>query len=337
MKTYLLIIVLGWALSPIPIIAEEQAGPELPKAEELREEVPPGTYDLEILENLKDITKILPLKTTALKDVAPEFFVEAPANLTWEQALSTANKDYAEDRDKRALYLSKFLVKGAPVSRLGELNLREMGNNASTGGGRGVTLGLAIEEEEERTSDWPGLGSVKFKPIKARATFSFWCSHGEWIEVDGKRILDRGQSVLHGRPTLCIPDLKYRERVYKKLSFDHENRLSSFYFRSEPDKLGAVYEIGGNCSGKDGAEFYWASLRYKDQSKAAEVLSLSQLLGVTERTVADLKTGKTKYRDIYQNGRLAKRLYYKEIREAAGTQTVIDRVKEFESPPIDNR
>ena len=151
----------------------------------------PGKFDDRAIDCLRESTQILKLRATTLKEVAPAYFVAGTENLSWEEAVARADREFGNDGDRRALFLRKFLPDGSPVERLAELKLPDMGFSTGTGSGHSKTYGLGVTWKEESVTleeepmpnardaktKKPGF-VAKVRTPKAKATLSFWVSPG---------------------------------------------------------------------------------------------------------------------------------------------------------------
>ncbi len=64
----------------------------------------PGKHDSEALRLRRSMSEAIPLRTTALKDIAPEFAVEKQDGLTWEEAVAEASARFGRRQPRRAAF-----------------------------------------------------------------------------------------------------------------------------------------------------------------------------------------------------------------------------------------
>jgi hypothetical protein len=279
---------------------------------------------------LREATRTLRLRRTTLKECAPRYAVHAPKGLEWADALAYADARFGGDKVRRALFLRKHYARGQPVSSLRALGLAPAGASFFMGSGR--TWELVVVEPEKRPGGAP-RGSWE-----APVTIGVSASHGEWAADDatGERRLDRGKSVLFGPPTLTIRGVKLRDITFDSLTFDAADKLISFTFSTDADDASETKEsflIGGNTTGEDGSDFYWAYVR-DAEGETIEIRNYDEDLFVTLRSVMKPGSAETIYADKYLNGVPYERVFY---RYANGAGNIVRRVRfRLPEPSVDD-
>jgi len=81
-------------------------------------------YDAQILTAIKASGQIVKLRKTRLKDIAPQFWVEAAPKLSWTEALQVASLRFKDNPTKRVLFLAAYLKKDDPASRISEMQIQ---------------------------------------------------------------------------------------------------------------------------------------------------------------------------------------------------------------------
>src|SRR4030095_4579130 len=81
----------------------------------------PGQHDEEGAKLLQRMSQVIPLRTTRLQTVAPEFAIEKRAGLTWADAVAEADSEYGKKDPKRFAFLRRYLAAGSPEINLADL------------------------------------------------------------------------------------------------------------------------------------------------------------------------------------------------------------------------
>lgn len=252
----------------------------------------PGSHDKEALRLLQQMTQALPLRTTTLKTIDSSFAVEKEPGLSWDQAVAAANMRYGTRQPERAAFLRKYLGQGSPESNLSELQLPEYGVGMTTGSGRskGFVIGL---------------------PDQPTAII--------WFSIANDRLV--------GEPTLTLTNSTVDGVVYSHLDFDLQDRLISALLQAPLDSRRLT--LGQNLSGKGGVNFYHATFHAGDRGgmDESESIHYSPEMVITERRVQ--MPNQLRYREVYEEGRLRKRLHYAERQVAGGTETYVKKEDVF--------
>ena len=274
----------------------------------------PGEHDEEAVRLLRTMDKVLPLRTTKLKDLAPEYVVEKNEGLGWAEAVAEAQTRYGSRQPGRAVFLSKYLVKGASPACLGDLQLPEAGY--STGTGSGWSKSFLFGPVVELTGRTGLLISPVEKPV-ARITV--------WISGDG---------VLVGDAAFELMNFQTGGMTFDFISFDAAERVSGWNSQSRLTVPGkGNRSLGANLSGDAGVSHYWAWFTAEDGD--SEMITFTPELIIKERRVtikgpaAEPKSIAKNYCETYQNGSLKKRLHYGERHTKDGTETIVVREEKF--------
>ena len=236
----------------------------------------------------------IPLRTTSLLTIAPEFVVEKRAGLSWGEAVAEANSRFGQRQPHRAAYLRKYLGDGSPESHLAELQLESSRSGASTGSSRSI-------------------GFVFGPADKPTATITVWLAH-------------RGP--LQSEPILSLSTATVGGVVYSYLSFDSSDRLTSAARQLPANSKGATFTVGQNTSGRGEVNFFW--VRISAREGGSESINYTPELVIRERSVST--PGQLDFREVYENGMLRRRLHYNTRQVAGGTQSYVEREESFPSP-----
>lgn len=252
----------------------------------------PGSHDKEALHLLRQMTQALPLRTTTLKQVATSFAVDKQPGLTWDQAVAAANMRYGSRQPERAAFLRKYLERGSPESNLSELQLPEYGVGMTTGSGRSKGFVIGLPEEPSAII---------------------------WFSIANDKLV--------GAPTLTLTSATVDGVVYGNLNFDLADCLTSAHLQVPLNSRRLT--VGQNTSGKGGVNFYHATFSAGDRSAMddSESIHFSPEMAITERWVQ--MPNQLRYREVYEKGRLRKRLHYAERQVAGGTETYVKKEDDF--------
>jgi hypothetical protein len=265
----------------------------------------PGQYDEFIQKELRRIMQAAPLHTTTVRDVAPEFVVEKVEGLSWEQALAEAERRFGEHQPERALFLRKYLAKGAPESQLEELHWPDRGLGFQSGPNLFVSLDWHGPEKakapaagtdrqpKDAVASAPPARDIRFarimEPVLAR--------------IDTSVVSQK----LSAEASLAFPDRQFKGITFKILSFDEEDRLVWTLAEVSAGPGGPTIQL--TCSanskfGEPGVHFYQASL--SDPSGNHETLEYNADLELQMRWVQK-QPWKMSYHETYEHGRLRQR------------------------------
>ncbi len=260
-------------------------------------------YEEPVLRLLDEATRVVRQRETTVKDCAPEYHVEAPEGLGWAEALAHADGEFGTDKVKRALFLRKYYRAGQPAGELFKLGLRPTGGYTSTGGGHSLELVL-VEGQSPDEGQTPAF-------VAPAATIGTWVTHGEWVtnEATGERKLDSTKSVLFGPPRLSLRDVKVKGITFSSLAFDVGDKLISFSFTRDDPRMKVSFTIGGNTTGRDNSDFYWAYVK-DSNGETIETRHYDEDLVVSRRSVREPGSSETRYADVYVNGVPYERFFY---------------------------
>lgn len=241
-----------------------------------------GAHDTEVAKLLREMARVLPLRTTQLRKIAPDFAVEKTEGINWPAAVAEADKHYGTHQPGRAAFLRKYLGKGSSEDQLKQLQIA-----------RGVSIGGA--------GSWGASYDIgpAGKPI---GTIGAWISDGKLVEM----------------PTLGVKNATVEKIDYSDLIFDAHDMLISADRHLPPDSEGVRIVLGENTSGTGGTNFFWVQITTAHGE--SETISYNPDLTIKERTVNG--TGKQDYREVYDHGKLSRRTYYKTRTSAGGLQEV---------------
>ena len=250
----------------------------------------PGEHDKEALRLLRAMSVAIPLRTTSLPKIAPDFAVEKDAGLAWNEVVAVANSRFGQRQPERAAFLRKYLGKGSPEVQLGELQLSVSGMSTRTGGGasRGFVFGPVA---------------------KPTATITVWIAQDQLID----------------EPTLGLTTATIEGVVYSNLVFDLSDHLISANRQLPPNANGATLSVGQNTSGAGGVNFFWVQI--SAPGGASESINYTPDLVIRERWVN--APGQLDFREVYENGILRKRVHYNKRQVEGGTQSYIEREEKF--------
>jgi hypothetical protein len=236
------------------------------------------------------MSRAIPLRTTSLQKIAPEFVVEKHVGLMWSEAVAEANSRFGPRQPERAAFLRKYLGKGSAEIQLAELQLPISGGSTITGGG--ISRGFV------------------FGPVdKPTAEITVWTAQGKLI----------------GDPTLDLTTVTVEGVVYRELSFDVGDRLISTNLYLPPNSKGATIVAGQNTSGEGGVNYFWVSISAPGDE--SELISYTPDLVIKERRVST--PGHRDFREVYENGILRRRMHYNKRQVEGGTQSYIEREERF--------
>ncbi len=253
-----------------------------------------GEMDQEALRLLRIMSQSLPLRTTTLQQIAPEFVVAKSAAPTWSDALADANARFGPRQPQRAAFLRKYLERGSSEADLDELGLHLSlaSGGAVTGAGSSKTLAFGPAEEPT-------------------ATLMVWIAQGKLID----------------RPTLSLPGVKIEGVDYCYLTFDVNDRLISAARILPEAQTGSkrLLVVQENTTGEGGVNYYSASIA--GAAGESESIDFTPDLVIKTRWVTF--PSHESYHESYENGRLRKRTHNKDRQVANGTENYIDRVETF--------
>jgi hypothetical protein len=230
----------------------------------------PGEHDKEAAQSVRAMAQALPLSTTTLQKIAPEFAVEKVPGLSWEEALAAAEKQFGHRQPARAAFLRKYLTKGSPMAQLVELQLSD------TGGPR-----------------FDGLRHYWFSsPINSKA----------YIEV---RLVD---GKLAAEPELELGDRKLDGVFYPFLRFDAADHLiAAGHHILLTDEKGKGWIDESTTPAIAGAP-YSVTLNYFDGT-GSETIYYTPEFVIRHRDVINPEQP-SYYRDDFEKGVLRKRVHY---------------------------
>jgi hypothetical protein len=257
----------------------------------------PGTHNALALRLLKESAAAAVLRKTSLEAACPRYYLPKQKDLAWDQAVRVADERFHGDPMRRALFLWKHLPKDAPSGLLQELHLGSTGIRTECGSG--CSMGLIVDPLPKDSA--PNILELP----RWRASLTFF-NAGQY-EAEGK--LNDG--------ALTVKDVKLNGVSFERLTFAKNDTLVGFQ-RTVPIANGErELVIGGNTSGKDGANFCYATISAGD--KWLETLRLNPDLTLWSRSVECPDVASTMFQEIYDRGKLVKRVHYARLDPATGT------------------
>src|SRR5204863_3383083 len=112
--------------------------------------------------------------------------------------------------------------------------------------------------------------------------------------------------------------------VYEYLGFDLNDRLMSAGRQLPPDAHGVKITAGENTTGQGGVNFFWVMI--SSAGDESETIDYTPELLINSRSV---NNATQRYREFYENGRLARRLHYADREVQGGTQTYVAKEEKF--------
>ncbi|MFN0077544.1 MAG: hypothetical protein ACKVY0_13825 [Prosthecobacter sp.] len=271
----------------------------------------PGDNDAEVLGLLRRIHQTVPLHQIMLKDVAPQFALAKHDGLGWKEAVAEADKRFGtkpEQIELRAAFLRKHLVAGMPEADLQALKLTEWGASLSAGSTRSKSFVFGTLE-------------------KPTALLHFGIAHGT--------------KTLVSAPTLMLVKASVSGFDLERLDFNIDDRLVGWSCQTRLNKSKDRVPLGANNSGSDGVNYFYASITKSDNQ--SEDISFTPDLVIKERRVSGKPrvanapkmpgvqtTREQDYCEIYEGGKLRKRLHYGERQDKNGTESVIVKEEVFD-------
>lgn len=272
----------------------------------------PGQYDRQILTELQAAGQNVKLRQTSLKETAPQYWVEADPQLSWEAALGEAAKNFKDDPIRRVLFLANYLKEGDPVSRIKEMHLP---------GWIGFTLtfGFGYVESHELMGQ-PDI-SINTGAKPEHGTSPRW-----FLSPIALTILHNREKIL-SPCSLLLRDLAVNGMKYSELRFAMDGTLTGFSRQIELANSAVSLKIGGNISGEGGTDFYYAQVLI--DGKWVESIDYTPDKIIESRQVFKHDGSGCLYMEHYSGGKLTKRMWYKDVQTDHGTQSVIDRTETF--------
>ncbi|MHB9107401.1 MAG: hypothetical protein ACYDCO_10140 [Armatimonadota bacterium] len=275
-----------------------------------------GRFDGQIIDALNAACKALPLHETRLKDVAPQYWVETDPALTWTDAVKTAEDRYPDDQVKRILFMARYLKEGDPLGWIEQMDIPAgFRSTLATGGGRTTSYDIGAVKVETappvRQPDGTIVLELPYKPSPIRLNVS-----------------DNYKTIFGC--TIGIHNLQAGDVTYQHLSFNMDGTLRGFVQQIPVPDAGVTLLVGGNTSGEGGKNHYYGSVQTGEQHITREMITLTSDLTLAERSVDEPDGHTPLYREVYKDGKLAKRTWYKTVKTDAGTETIIDRTETFE-------
>ena len=241
-------------------------------------EFQPGKCDAVVLEHMRAMVRAVPLRTTTVRDVAPEFAVAKRADLTWDEALADANHRLGESQPTRALFLRKYLSRGAPDSRLLELrwpdSLMSIRSGPNTYGSL-VWLGpdpLVTQPPLELSTADGGKITIERWSKSAPTEVAAWIrSNPSVFSPFARRTIARidiaiADDKLTGVPRLSLPDLEVKGLSFDLLSFDESDRLVSVMQHFTPKSGTPDIRFDGSAGAEGLPDSYQATVSDSDGS-----------------------------------------------------------------------
>jgi len=304
MRYGLLSLIVGLLLLALPALGADPAPWEA------------GRFDAQIIDALNAACKAIPLRETRLKDVALQYWVEIDPALTWNNAVKTAAERYPDDQVKRILFMAYYLKDGGPLDWVKQMDIPPgMWGIFSTGGGRTTSYDIGAVKVETappvRQPDGTFTAQLPYKPSPIRLN-----------------VIDNYTAILGCN--INIHNVKVGDVTYRQLGFNMDGTLRGFEQEIALPDAGVTLIIGGNTSGEGGKEHYYGSIQAGERHATVERLSLTSARILAGRTVNQPDGHTPLYREVYQDGKLAKRSWYKTVQTDTGTQTIIDRTETFE-------
>ncbi len=252
----------------------------------------PGQHDGEGAKLLRRMSQVIPLRTTRLQTVAPEFAIEKRAGLTWTDAVAEADANYGKKDPKRFAFLRRYLVRGSP-----EINLADLHSTMSAGNGAGSRRSVHYSLHGPFGASLIGIGVY----------------------------LDEGK--LSADPTLVLPSVTIDGMTYSYLTFDSNDRLirASLQLPLKPGVLTDGWTLQVSQSIEGDSPFY--SLIIYGPTAERESIHFTSEFGIKERSVSYLEgKGMT---EIYENGKLRRRVYQNQRQVQGGRMSYIEKEETF--------
>jgi len=279
----------------------------------------PGRHDALVVEELRSMIQTAPLRSTTVRDVAPDFVMEKDRDLSWEEALAEANRRFGQRQPQRALFLRKYLTAGAPEARLAELHWMDRGFGLTSGytlygmlewcGEQPVTLQSPSGGSAGVSLTVPGRAPAKYAPLEIKSR------EGNTVSIDQNAAIAKfpkplaridtavRDHALVNVPRLSFPDITVKAVLFSLLTFDENDQLVSAMEEVSPGTGEPAIRL--SCfAGSDGLRY---SASISDAAGDSEMLDYSPDLVLRARWVQ--LGGRMAYHELYEAGRLRKRVH----------------------------
>jgi hypothetical protein len=271
-------------------------------------------HDQPILAALRASCQAVTLRKVCLQEIAPQYWIASIPTVRWEEAVKTADQRYPHDPITRTIFLAHYLQRDDPVSRLDEIK-------KYTAGGSGIIMGcgyfmeyrlVASAEKPKVVASEPGTTTRMILPA---------CNSKVALA------LGYGRDTLLGPARMNVSDVTVHELHFDRLYCAMDGSLAGFDRSIELPNTKTAYHFGGNTSGTDGTDYYWAELRIDE--KVVETIGYTPALVMKERWVRNPAGIGDRYREVYTDGKLVKRIWYQAVKTDKGTEIVIERTETF--------
>lgn len=265
----------------------------------------PGALDDLIVRHLKQTLSVLRNGDITLKDVAPEYYVEAEPGLTWEQALAAGDKRFPDDPIKRALFVAHYVKAGMQASQLKGLGVPEPLPYAFVGKAYDVPAPYSLGYHAHGFY----TGDVDAAPT-AEVTFGV-------NTLTAPRPPDESpfgpiRGTINGPGEVSLDYIQVGGIRFHTLKFDMDGRLLFFWKQPVPIGTSLLTDMGGTWERSENFTSFDVAIFPKEGGYNHEIIRFEQGLKMKEREVFDAETHDLKYREEYEGGRVHRRLHYRD-------------------------
>lgn len=279
------------------------------------------------LDLLRDAVERVHLGKTRLRDIAPKYQAPGPAKLTWKQALAYADKQYANDNLKRAIFLCRHLKRGQPFADVDEVSPFF----SSLDGPEGYLISFhsagqdsfarAIYEQaaHDRMRAW--RQDVK----RAASEGATGCPRAPEVspvaQVRGWRRAARHGDILTTPLSFDLRDVAFAGLRFDSMTFDCGGRLLCFGLRRPLPAGKGLLVGGGNIVSVSARAVYYVSV-YRTEDDMSEFPAEERVydasLDLMERSFRPRGWIHFARSEFYINGFLYKRSHYRKEEHPEG-------------------
>ena len=263
----------------------------------------PGTCDATILRHLKHTLQVLRDGNITLKDVAPEYHVEAEDGLTWQQALTAADKRFPDDPIKRALFVGHHVTAGMQASQLKDLGVPEaMSCFIGKAYDVPVPFSLGYHTHGYYSADVNAAPEVQL--VFRVNTLTAAGSSGDPF---GRPV----QGTINGPGEVSLDFIQVGGVHFQTLTFDMDGRVTSFWQQTVPVGPSLHAYMEGLWDRSNDFTAFHVSIYPKEDGYIREWIEFTQAVKMKQRDVYDTETHELTYSEVYEAGRLRQRLHYR--------------------------
>jgi len=262
---------------------------------------------------LGETTRLLMLKTTTIREIAPAYSVEKAGDLAWPEALVKADATFHGDLTRQLLFLRKYLPTGSPATCLSLLPKKPDPYSFGMPGRMSTSFTLAPPGADAASQNEVHYGpSRPSDPPTVELRFI--------VGPSGVAIVEPGAVILQ--------NFRIAVSRYDELTFGLDDKLTSFTRTVGFPAMNLKLVIQGNTTGPDGTN-YFSAVVMDENGRWQQVISFSPALEITWLYVYDPLTSKPRYREEYEAGTLRRRIHYGERETAQGTEQIVTTTQEF--------